>query len=616
MPHSYASWARRANRNQTRAERKRNRAVKSSNRDNMRQQSNVDDTLTTRARRERNNDNPFTYRQTLKRGHNQRRERNRRQERAEALNRDQHALQYAHGLEEYDGVLEREDRKHYQHDMFDQAKQHNSRGKNARRNRHQERDFSSRKQHYLAHRDDADSKLELSQVQSSVKIPQTADSTKEYDPNITFAQLGVPQPLVDVLAKDGKTTAFPIQQATLGDSLQGKNLLGRGRTGSGKTLAFSIPLVARLARILGPVKRNTRVGRDQVAAPLAMILAPTRELVHQIDDVIQPLAHAYGMRTVCVYGGVRYQRQIAQLRQGAQIILACPGRLEDLLSQGVLTLEQVEISVLDEADEMADMGFLPAVTRLLEQVKQDGQRMLFSATLDKQVASVVERFLPNATVHAVDDVESQVDTMTHHVFAVSQGDKYEVLRKLASGTRRSIFFTRTKFQAKNMAKKFVQQGIPAVDLQGNLSQNQRERHLRVFAQGEVRVLVATDVAARGIDISGVALVVQTEPPEDPKSFLHRSGRTARAGNDGDVVTLVLPNQKRSSRIMLKRAGIHAQAQDITPSSPILDELIGQPAELVEGWSMPEPEVKKTRSSRRRGNYRARSNRLRAERKNS
>ena len=406
-----------------------------------------------------------------------------------------------------------------------------------------------------------------SATQTPVIIPDSAiESRDAYRDDVTFAQLGVPDPIVEVLRADGKTTAFPIQQATLPDSLRGANILGRGRTGSGKTLAFAIPLVARLAEnfvdlINSGKKRNARESGD-LPAPRAMILAPTRELVHQIDDVVAPLAAAYGMRTVTVYGGVRYQRQVSQLKQGAQIVLACPGRLEDLLRQGALTLEKVMVSVLDEADEMADMGFLPAVTRLLEQVQPDGQRMLFSATLDKQVGALVSRFLPNAVVHAVDDADSQVDTMTHHIFAVSAGDKYEVLRKLASGCKRSIFFTRTKYQAKNMAKKFVQQGIPAVDLQGNLSQNQRDRHLAVFAEGLVRVLVATDVAARGIDISEVALVVQTEPPEDPKSFLHRSGRTARAGEEGDVVTLVLPNQKRSAHMMLRRAGIHAKAEDV------------------------------------------------------
>ena len=449
-------------------------------------------------------------------------------------------------------------------------------------------------------------------AKNSVMIPDSAiESRENYEDDVTFEQLGVPSPLVEVLRADGKTTAFPIQQATLPDSLQGANILGRGRTGSGKTLAFSIPLVARLAEnfvdlIKTGKKRGSRDLRDShsadaansaPAAPRAMILAPTRELVHQIDDVIAPLAAAYGMKTVTVYGGVSYRRQTAPLKQGAQIVVACPGRLEDLLRQGALTLEKVMVSVLDEADEMADMGFLPAVTRLLEQTDPNGQRMLFSATLDKQVGNIVNQFLPDAIVHAVDDADSQVDTMTHHIFGVSAADKYEVLRKLASGKKRAIFFTRTKYQAKNMAKKFVQQGIPAVDLQGNLSQNQRDRHMSVFASGDVRVLVATDVAARGIDISDVALVVQTEPPEDPKSFLHRSGRTARAGESGDVVTLVLPNQKRAAHVMLRRAGIKAKAQDVKPDSPILQDIVGDLADLQEGWSMPEPPQPKRKGRR-------------------
>ena len=448
--------------------------------------------------------------------------------------------------------------------------------------------------------------------QNSIVIPDSAiESRENYSENVTFSQLGVPNPIVEVLRADGKTTAFPIQQATLPDSLKGANILGRGRTGSGKTLAFSIPLVARLAEnfvdLINSGKKHKSRESNDIPAPRAMILAPTRELVHQIDDVIAPLAAAYGMKTVTVYGGVRYQRQISQLKQGAQIVLACPGRLEDLIRQGALTLEKVMVSVLDEADEMADMGFLPAVTRLLEQVKPDGQRMLFSATLDKQVSAIVNQFLPNAVIHAVDDADSQVDTMTHHIFAVSAGDKYEVLRKLASGKKRSIFFTRTKYQAKNMAKKFVQEGIPAVDLQGNLSQSQRDRHLAVFSEGLVRVLVATDVAARGIDISDVALVVQTEPPEDPKSFLHRSGRTARAGEEGDVVTLVLPNQKRAAHMMLRRAGIHAKAEDVNSGSMIIDELVGDYAELQEGWTMPEPEQHKRKGrGRSRGRWSRRS----------
>ncbi|OZG62632.1 ATP-dependent RNA helicase [Bifidobacterium lemurum] len=434
-------------------------------------------------------------------------------------------------------------------------------------------------------------------------------------PAKTFAELGVPQPLVRVLAADGKTTAFPIQADTLADSLAGRDLLGRGRTGSGKTLAFAIPLVARLNdetsvtelamqefEQLRNIKDNDARRKAMLPHPRGLVLAPTRELVNQIDEVIRPLADAYGMSTATIYGGVKYSRQIAELRDGADIIVACPGRLEDLLRQNALSLESVEITVLDEADEMADMGFLPAVTRLLEQVDADGQRMLFSATLDHGVDKVVKRFLTDARVHAVDDADAQVDTMTHHVFAVSQGNKHEVIRELASGKGKRILFTRTKFQAKNMAKKLVDQGIPAVDLQGNLNQNQRDRNLAAFSSGEVRVLVATDVAARGIDVSDVEMVVQTEPPEDPKSFLHRSGRTARAGEKGDVVTLVLPNQERGTRSMMRRAGIQVQCETITPNSPVLEELVGEHAPLVHGWTLSVPVVNPSagRSRRRKG----------------
>ncbi|KFI46972.1 Superfamily II DNA and RNA helicase [Bifidobacterium bohemicum] len=473
-----------------------------------------------------------------------------------------------------------------------------------------------------------------SQAESAAAYAKTGDQ-----PERSFAELGVPNPLVRVLSKDGKTTAFPIQAATLEDSLNGRDILGRGETGSGKTLAFAIPLVARLGEGDVPLEQDSsedldggsdaHSGRDakrgsgrggsrrrggSMPHPRGLILAPTRELVNQIDEVVAPLAAAYGMHATTVYGGVKYSRQIADLNAGADIVLACPGRLEDLLEQGVLSLESVGISVLDEADEMADMGFLPAVERLLEQVDHSGQRMLFSATLDHGVDKVVKRFLHDPVVHEIAPADAQVGTMTHHIFGVSQGNKYEVIRQLASGRGRRILFTRTKFQAKKMADKLVKAGIPAVDLQGNLSQNQRDRHLAAFTSGEVRVLVATDVAARGIDVSDVELVVQTEPPEDPKSFLHRSGRTARAGQSGDVVTLVLPNQRREARQMLRSAGLEVKSVDVVPGCDEIMDLVGQPAPLVEGWSLPTPSAARGgkrggRSSRgREGSRRGRSGR--------
>lgn len=419
---------------------------------------------------------------------------------------------------------------------------------------------------------------------------------------LTFGELGVPGPLVRVLAADDKKTAFPIQADTLPDSLAGRDILGRGRTGSGKTLAFSIPLVTRLGSYdsLGEIameefrkeiKRRKKASLEERRAddflphPRGLVLAPTRELANQINDVLMPLAHTFGMNTTTVYGGVKYIHQIRDLKAGADIVVACPGRLEDLLRQQALTLSSVEVVVIDEADEMADMGFLPPVKRLLEQISPDAQHMLFPATLDHGVDEVVNTFLHDPKVHEVDSATTEPDLMTHHVFETTRGDKHELVRVLASGEGRRILFTRTKFQAKKLAKNLTQNGIPAAELHGNLNQNQRDRNLAAFDSGDVRVMVATDVAARGIDVGGVELVVQVEPPADPKSFVHRSGRTARAGKAGDVVTLVLPEQRREARRLLNQAGIKTKMIEVTHDSPEVLELVGDRAERVDGWSL-------------------------------
>ena len=424
---------------------------------------------------------------------------------------------------------------------------------------------------------------------------------EEFKP-ITFGELGVPGLLVRVLAADGKKTAFPIQADTLPDSLAGRDVLGRGRTGSGKTLAFSIPLVTRLGSYdsLGQtamkefrdeIKRRKKASLEErrsddfLPHPRGLVLAPTRELANQINDVLMPLAHAFGMNTTTIYGGVKYIHQVRDLKAGADIVVACPGRLEDLLRQKALTLSSVEVVVIDEADEMADMGFLPPVKRLLEQISPNAQHMLFSATLDHGVDEVVNTFLHDPKVHEVDSATAEPDLMTHHVFETTRGDKHELVRTLASGTGRRILFTRTKFQAKKLAKNLTQNGIPAAELHGNLSQNQRDRNLAAFDSGDVRVMVATDVAARGIDVGGVELVVQVEPPGDPKSFVHRSGRTARAGKAGDVVTLVLPEQRRETRRLLNQAGIKTKMIEVTHDSPEVLELVGNRAERVDGWSL-------------------------------
>ena len=419
---------------------------------------------------------------------------------------------------------------------------------------------------------------------------------------LTFGELGVPGPLVRVLAADDKKTAFPIQADTLPDSLAGRDILGRGRTGSGKTLAFSIPLITRLGsydsfgeiameEFRKEIKRRKKASLEERRAddflphPRGLVLAPTRELANQINDVLMPLAHTFGMNTTTVYGGVKYIHQIRDLKAGADIVVACPGRLEDLLRQQALTLSSVEVVVIDEADEMADMGFLPPVKRLLEQISPDAQHMLFSATLDHGVDEVVNTFLHDPKVHEVDSATTEPDLMTHHVFETTRGDKHELVRVLASGEGRRILFTRTKFQAKKLAKNLTQNGIPAAELHGNLNQNQRDRNLAAFDSGDVRVMVATDVAARGIDVGGVELVVQVEPPADPKSFVHRSGRTARAGKAGDVVTLVLPEQRRETRRLLNQAGIKTKMIEVTHDSPEVLELVGDRAERVDGWSL-------------------------------
>jgi superfamily II DNA/RNA helicase len=390
----------------------------------------------------------------------------------------------------------------------------------------------------------------------------------------TFAELGVPAALVSALAADGKTLAFPIQVDTLPDTLGGRDVLGRGKTGSGKTLAFSIPMVARLGGKLAGGKR--RPGR-----PLGLVLAPTRELATQISAVLNPLAAAYGLNTTTIFGGVNQTRQVTALKAGVDIVVACPGRLEDLMKQGFVNLDAVEITVLDEADHMADLGFLPVVTRILDKTPSTGQRLLFSATLDNGVDKLVRKFLHNEVLHSVDEATSHVSAMTHHVFEVNGPDaKKELIEALASGTGRRILFMRTKHHAKKLAKQLTDSGIPAVDLHGNLSQPQRDRNLAAFSDGSARVLVATDVAARGVHVDDVELVIHVDPPMEHKAYLHRSGRTARAGSAGDVVTICLPTQKKDLAQLLKKAAITVTPVSVTAKSAEVTALVGEVAAYV------------------------------------
>jgi superfamily II DNA/RNA helicase len=390
----------------------------------------------------------------------------------------------------------------------------------------------------------------------------------------SFSALGVPAPLVAVLTEQGIDSPFPIQVDTLPDTLKGRDVLGRGKTGSGKTLAFSIPMAARLGGKLAGGKR--RPGR-----PLGLILAPTRELATQITNALTPFAEAYNLNTTTIFGGVSQNRQVAALKAGVDIVVACPGRLEDLMKQGFVNLDSVEITVLDEADHMADLGFLPVVTRILDKTPSSGQRMLFSATLDNGVDKIVRRFLHNEVLHSVDEATSHVSAMTHHVFEVDGADsKKELVEKLASGTGRRILFMRTKHHAKKLAKALTDAGIPSVDLHGNLSQVARDRNLAAFSAGTVKVLVATDVAARGVHVDDIELVIHVDPPAEHKAYLHRSGRTARAGSAGDVVTIVLPAQKRDTDQLLRKAAITVTPQRVNANSPAVISLTGDVAAYV------------------------------------
>lgn len=380
----------------------------------------------------------------------------------------------------------------------------------------------------------------------------------------TFVDLGLPQAVVDVLAGNGIDTPFPIQAATLPDSLAGRDVLGRGRTGSGKTYAFLLPMVTRLTN--SSTKRLP--GR-----PRALILAPTRELVAQIEASLAPLAAATGLRSVVVFGGVGHQPQIDKLRAGVDIVIACPGRLEDHVKSRHADLSAVEITVLDEADHMADLGFLPPVKRLLDKTPRNGQRMLFSATLDGGVDVIVKRYLTDPVVHSVDSEQSPVTAMEHHVLHVEKAARVSVLADLAASPGRKIVFARTKHGAKNLARQLNSRGVPAVELHGNLSQNARTRNLAAFSDGSAWVLVATDIAARGIHVDDVTLVVHADPPVEHKAYLHRSGRTARAGNDGTVVTLMLDEQVSDVRQLTRKAGVKPTITRFRGAShPVLHEI--------------------------------------------
>ncbi|WP_277065965.1 DEAD/DEAH box helicase, partial [Propionibacterium acidifaciens] len=377
-----------------------------------------------------------------------------------------------------------------------------------------------------------------------------------------FAELGVPEAIVAVLDAQGITTAFPIQAAAIPDAMSGRDLLGRGRTGSGKTLAFGLPALTRLG-----------TGGAAPGHPRVVLLAPTRELAMQVHDVLRPLAGAVGVRTVLVAGGMSYTPQLRALRHGVDVVVATPGRLVDLVERGAARLDRVETVVLDEADEMADMGFVPEVTRILDEVPAGAQHLLFSATLDEQVDGLVHRYLHDPVVHGVDSARASVTTMRHEVWGVSARERRQVIAQAVNRPGRTIVFVRTQRDADETAERLRGAGVMAGALHGGLPQGMRARVLHAFRAGRVPVLVATDVAARGIDVDDVSLVLQADPPHDGKDYLHRAGRTARAGTDGLVASIVLPRQRRRMERILREAGVHERPHGVRPGER-LAELTG------------------------------------------
>ncbi|MFJ1620629.1 DEAD/DEAH box helicase [Streptomyces sp. NPDC088190] len=392
-------------------------------------------------------------------------------------------------------------------------------------------------------------------IEADAPLAEQADSDSDSadveadadaEPTITFADLGLPEGIVRKLAQNGVTAPFPIQAATIPDALAGKDILGRGRTGSGKTLSFGLPTLATLAG-----------GHTEKKKPRAVILTPTRELAMQVADALQPYGDVLGLKMKVVCGGTSMGNQIYALERGVDILVATPGRLRDIINRGACSLENVQVAVLDEADQMSDLGFLPEVTELLDQVPVGGQRMLFSATMENEIGTLVKRYLNNPVSHEVDSAQGNVTTMTHHVLVVKPKDKAPVTSAIAARKGRTIIFVRTQLGADRIAEQLVEAGVKADALHGGMTQGARTRVLADFKDGYVNALVATDVAARGIHVDGIDLVLNVDPAGDHKDYLHRSGRTARAGKSGVVVSLALPHQRRQIFRLMEDAGVDA-----------------------------------------------------------
>ncbi|MEP6696642.1 MAG: DEAD/DEAH box helicase [Pseudonocardiales bacterium] len=431
------------------------------------------------------------------------------------------------------------------------------------------------------------------QTPSALEVAFAASEAAAPAQQRSFAAMGLPQGLVTALERRDIREPFAIQGRTLPDALAGRDVLGRAQTGSGKTLAFGLPM---LARLVGSRRTN--------GAPQGLVLVPTRELANQVAEALAPLGQAVGLRIATVYGGASMGRQITALRRGVDIVIATPGRLLDLIGQGECSLHLVTITVVDEADYMADLGFLPVVTEILGQTVPGGQRLLFSATLDNGVDKLVRRFLADPAMHAVAPALSQVSTMDHRSFTVQAGDKVTVAAQIAAREGRSLFFVRTKHGAERLAKQLRTAGVEAGALHGNLAQNARQRALNAFAAGTSPVLVATDVAARGIHVDDIDLVVHFDPPADHKDYLHRSGRTARAGASGLVLSLLLPEQQRDAARLHGLAGVRPTSTSVRPGHDEVRKLAdsGTPVVITAPPSTAAPAVSRRPRSPHQGSY--------------
>ncbi|MFJ8675571.1 DEAD/DEAH box helicase [Streptomyces sp. NPDC093589] len=405
--------------------------------------------------------------------------------------------------------------------------------------------------------------VETTETTDIAPVTEAAEATEPAEPTVTFASLGLPEGIVRKLAQNGVTTPFPIQAATIPDALAGKDILGRGRTGSGKTLSFGLPTLATLAG-----------GNTEKKKPRAIILTPTRELAMQVADALQPYGDVLGLKMKVVCGGTSMGNQIYALERGVDVLVATPGRLRDIINRGACSLENVQVAVLDEADQMSDLGFLPEVTELLDQIPGGGQRMLFSATMENEIGTLVKRYLTNPVTHEVDSAQGNVTTMTHHVLVVKPKDKAPVTAAIAARKGRTIIFVRTQLGADRIAEQLVESGVKADALHGGMTQGARTRVLADFKDGYVNALVATDVAARGIHVDGIDLVLNVDPAGDHKDYLHRSGRTARAGQSGTVVSLSLPHQRRQIFRLMEDAGVDA-SRHIVGGAGVFDDDVAQ-----------------------------------------